>query len=249
VLTRLLASLHDKAGKVAVKDFYDKVRTITEGERNYLARAGPSDATMLGPAGAVTGHGEPGFSAFERVTRRPALVVTGLRTSAGGRTVVPASATADINVRVVADQDPAMIAEVLRRHFQARMPCGMRGRLSISDRCPSYALDPRAPVVQAVRAACRGVFGRDPVLLPSGGSIPFVSALTAARGIDVALFGFGLPDDKTHAPNERLYLPNLFRGTQACIELYRQLAGHVLAWLRPVQLSVSRSATVAGYPP
>jgi acetylornithine deacetylase/succinyl-diaminopimelate desuccinylase-like protein len=63
------------------------------------------------------------------------------------------------------------------------------------------------------------VFGRDPVLLPSGGSIPFVSALAAARRIDVALLGFGLPDDQIHAPNERLYLPNLFRGTQACIEL------------------------------
>jgi acetylornithine deacetylase/succinyl-diaminopimelate desuccinylase-like protein len=68
------------------------------------------------------------------------------------------------------------------------------------------------------------VFGRDPVLLPSGGSIPFVSALAAARRIDVALLGFGLPDDQIHAPNERLYLPNLFRGTQACIELYRRLA-------------------------
>ena len=99
------------------------------------------------------------------------------------------------------------------------MPRGVRGRLSVGDRCPSYALDPHAPVVRAVRAACRGVFGRDPVLLPSGGSIPFVSTLAAARGIDVALFGFGLPDDGTHAPNERLYLPNLFRGTQACIEL------------------------------
>jgi acetylornithine deacetylase/succinyl-diaminopimelate desuccinylase-like protein len=62
------------------------------------------------------------------------------------------------------------------------------------------------------------------VLLPSGGSIPFVSALAAACPIDVALFGFGLPGDRIHAPNERLYLPNLFRGTQACIELYRRLA-------------------------
>ena len=61
-------------------------------------------------------------------------------------------------------------------------------------------------------------------MLPSGGSIPFVSTLAAARGIDVALLGFGLPDDATHAPNERLYLPNLFQGTDACIELYEQLA-------------------------
>lgn len=224
VLTRLLADLHDKTGRVAVRNFYDRVRTVSEAERSHLARAGPSDAMMLAPAGAVAGHGEPGFSAFERVTRRPAIVVTDLRTSGQGRTVVPASAAADINVRLVAEQDPGMIADALRRHFQARMPPGMRGRLHVGDRCPSYSLDRHAPVIGAVREACRTVFGRDPVPLPSGGSIPFVSTLAAARRIDVALFGFGLPDDRIHAPNERLYLPNLFRGTEACIELYRRLA-------------------------
>ncbi len=223
VLARLLASLHCKTGQVALANFYDVVRTITETERDRLARAGPSDAIMLAPAGLAAGHGEPGFSAFERVTRRPALVVTDVHTSGRGRTVVPASATADINVRLVADQDPGIVAELLRRHLQARIPPGMRGRLHIGGGCPPYVLDRRAPVVGAVRAACRRVFGRDPLLLPSGGSIPFVSTLAAARQMDVALFGFGLPDDRTHAPNERLYLPNLFRGTQACIELYRQL--------------------------
>lgn len=67
------------------------------------------------------------------------------------------------------------------------------------------------------------MFGREPTLPPSGGSIPFVSTFAAAYGRDVALLGFGLPDDATHAPNERFYLPNLFRGTEACIELYRRL--------------------------
>jgi acetylornithine deacetylase/succinyl-diaminopimelate desuccinylase-like protein len=224
VLSRLLSSLHDKTGRVRLTGFYDEVRTVSDWERRYFARAGPSDAAMLAHAGAVAGHGEPGFSAFERVTRRPAVVVTDVRTSGRGRTVVPASASADLNVRLVADQDPEMIADDLRRHFRSRMPPGVRGRLSIGDGCPSFALDRRAPVIRAVRAACRDVFGRDPVLLPSGGSIPFVSALAAARPIDVALFGFGLPGDRIHAPNERLYLPNLFRGTQACIELYRRLA-------------------------
>jgi acetylornithine deacetylase/succinyl-diaminopimelate desuccinylase-like protein len=223
-LAGLLSSLHDKTGRVRLTGFYDEVRMISDRERRYLARAGPSDATMLARAGAAAGHGEPGFSVFERVTCRPAMVVTDVYTSGRGRTVVPTSATADLNVRLVADQDPEMIADVLGRHFRSRMPPGVRGQLFISDGCPSFALDRRAPVINAVRAACRDVFGRDPVLLPSGGSIPFVSALAAARPIDIALFGFGLPDDRIHAPNERLYMPNLFRGTQACIELYRRLA-------------------------
>jgi acetylornithine deacetylase/succinyl-diaminopimelate desuccinylase-like protein len=177
---------------------------------------------MLAPA-AVAGHGEPGFSAFERVTRRPSLVTTNLRTSGAGRTVVPAWAAADLNVRLVAGQQPGRISALLRRHLRARAPAGVRARLLIQGRCPPYNLSEHAPVARAAQAACRSVFGRSPTMLPSGGSIPFVSAYAAAYGCDVALLGFGLPGDAIHAPNERFYLPNLFRGTEACIELYRRL--------------------------
>jgi acetylornithine deacetylase/succinyl-diaminopimelate desuccinylase-like protein len=223
VLAALVASLHDKAGRVAVTGFYDQVRPMTAKERQYLARVGPSDSTMLAPAGVTTDHGEPGFSAFERVTHRPAVMLTDLRASGEGRTVVPAWAAADLNVRLVPGQEPGKIAALLRRHLQARIPPGMRGRLLIRGGCPPYTLDQRSPVLPAVRSACRSVFGREPVRLPSGGSIPFVSSLAAARCIDIALLGFGLPDDAIHAPNERFYLPNLFRGTETCIELYQHL--------------------------
>jgi succinyl-diaminopimelate desuccinylase len=223
VLAALGASLHDKAGRVSVPGFYDQVHPMTEKERWHLARAGPSDSWMLAPAGAAAGHGEPGFSAFERVTRRPAVVLTDLRTSGEGRTVVPAWAAADLNVRLVPGQDPRKISQLLRRHLRARIPPGMRGRLVVRGGCPPYTLDQHAPVLRAVRSACRSVFGREPTMLPSGGSIPFVSTLAAARGIDVALLGFGLPDDAIHAPNERVFLPNLFRGTDACVELYQHL--------------------------
>ncbi len=223
VLATLVTSLHDKAGRISVASFYDEVRPMTEKERQHLAKAGPRDAAMLAPAGAALGHGEPGFSAFERVTRRPAVVVTDLCTSGEGRTVIPARAIADLSIRLTAGQEPGKIAELLRRHLRARLPPGIHGRLRIRNSCPPYTLDPRAPVVRAVRSACRNVFGREPAMLPSGGSIPFVSTLAAAHSIDVALLGFGLPDDAIHAPNERLYLPNLFRGTDACIELYQHL--------------------------
>jgi acetylornithine deacetylase/succinyl-diaminopimelate desuccinylase-like protein len=222
-LARLVAGLHSKTGRVAVAGFYDQVRAMSGAERDRLARTGPGDARMLAPA-RVAGYGEPGFSAFERVTRRPALIVTDLSTSGAGRTVVPRWAAADLNVRLAAGQDPAAVVAALRRHLRARLPPGVRARLLIGGHSPPYTLDPRAPVVRAVRAACRRAFGREPALLPSGGSIPFVGALAAAQHIDVALLGFGLPGDRIHAPNERLYLPNLFRGTHACVELYGELA-------------------------
>jgi acetylornithine deacetylase/succinyl-diaminopimelate desuccinylase-like protein len=223
-LAGLVASLHDKAGRVLVAGFYDQVRPIGGRERFHLARNGPSDSVMLAPAGAVDSHGEPGFSAFERVARRPAVVVTNLHTSSEGRTVVPAWAVADLNVRLASGQEPVKTADMLRRHLRSGMPPGVRGRLVIRSRCPPYTLDERSPVLRAAQLACRSVFGREPTLLPSGGSIPFISSLAAAHRIDVVLLGFGLPDDATHAANERLYLPNLFRGTEACIELYRNLA-------------------------
>jgi acetylornithine deacetylase/succinyl-diaminopimelate desuccinylase-like protein len=232
-LARLVAGLHEKSGRVAVAGFYDGVRPLSGAERDRLARTAPSDARLLEPAGEAAGHGEPGFSAFERVTRRPALVVTDVSTSSGGRTVVPARAAADLNLRLAAGQEPGPIARALRRHIQARVPAGVRARLLVSDTCPPYTLDRSTPVIRGVRAACRTVFGRDPVLLPSGGSIPFVSTLAAAGGIHVMLLGFGLPADRVHAPNERLYLPNLFRGTDTCIELYQQLAGELRAGALP----------------
>jgi acetylornithine deacetylase/succinyl-diaminopimelate desuccinylase-like protein len=224
-LATLVAGLHDKTGRVSVGRFYDQVRSMTDEERRQLARTGPSDSAMLAPAGTVAGHGEPGFSAFERATRRPALVVTDLQTSGAGRTVLPAWAAADLNVRLAAGQEPGKIVGTLRRHLRSRMPPGVRGRLIVRNGCPSYTLNQQAPVRWAVHSACQAVFGRGPVLLPSGGSIPFVGALAQTHRIDVALLGFGLPDDAIHAPNERFYLPNLLRGTEACIELYWYL-GH-----------------------
>lgn len=228
-LARLVTGLYDKAGRVAVRGFYDQVRPMTEPERAHLSRAGPADPLMLAPVGIAAGYGEPGYSAFERATRRPAIVVTGLNTPGGRRAAVPARANADLNVRLVGDQEPQAIAETLRRHFASAMPSGVRGRLLIAGQTPSYSLDLRAPVVRAVRSACRRVFGRDPALLPSGGSIPFVSALAAAHDVDIALLGFGMPTDRTHAPNERLYLPNLFQGVDACIELYPRVAHELMA--------------------
>ena len=154
VLAALVASLHDKAGRVAVTGFYDQVRPMTTKERRYLARVGPSDSLLLAPAGVTAGHGEPGFSAFERVTHRPAVVLTDLRGSGEGRTVVPAWAAADLNVRLAPGQEPAKIAALLRRHLQARIPPGCTAGCSSGAvaRPTPWISDPRC-CAQSVRPA------------------------------------------------------------------------------------------------
>ena len=225
VLAGLLASLHDKVGRISITGFYDQVSPMSAPERRYLARKGLSDSAMLAPAADAAGFGEPGFSAFERATRRPAVVVTNLQTSGRGRTVVPAWAAADLSVRLVPGQQVPHTVELLRGHLADRIPPGVRGRLVLRKYCPPYALNQHSGVVRAVRSACREVFGRAPVLLPSGGSIPFISTLASTQKMDAVLLGFGLPDDARHAANERIYLDNLFRGTDTCIRLYRHLRG------------------------
>ncbi|MGP4047383.1 M20/M25/M40 family metallo-hydrolase [Streptomyces sp. 2A115] len=223
VLSELVASLHDPDGLVAVPGFYDDVRPPTAAERGQLARDGPSAGELLAPTGVATGHGEPGYSPFERTTIRPAVVVTGLSTSGTARSAIPARAAAGLSVRLVPGQRPAAVARSLRAHLAERTPRTVRARLVVLAGCPPYTLAPRSAAVDAVSRACARGFGRTPVLLPSGGSIPFVSAYADMCGTEVLLLGFGLPDDGIHAANERFLLPNLYRGTEACVELYAEL--------------------------
>ncbi|MFE7835164.1 M20/M25/M40 family metallo-hydrolase [Streptomyces sp. NPDC057474] len=222
-LCALVASLHTPDGRIAVPGFYDDVHPLAPAERARLARVGPSAHELLAPAGAVTGHGEPGHSAFERTTVRPAVVVTAL--SGAARSAIPVRAAADLSVRLVPGQRPATVARALRAHLAEHTPRAVRSRLVVLADCPPYTLDRHGPGVTEAARACTRVFGRAPLLLPSGGSIPFVSELAATTGTQTLLLGFGLPDDGIHAPDERFALRNLHRGTETCVELYGAL-GH-----------------------
>ncbi|WP_329246540.1 M20/M25/M40 family metallo-hydrolase [Streptomyces sp. NBC_01478] len=220
-LCALVAGLHTPGGRIAVRGFYDDVRPLDPVRRARLARDGPRAAELLAPAGAGTGAGEPGYSAFERTTVRPAVVVTGLSGTARG--AIPARASAHLSVRLVPGQRPAAVARALRTHLADRTPRTVHSRLRVLAACPPYTLDPEGPGVDAATRACVRVFGRGPLLLPSGGSIPFVAELAAVTGTQTLLLGFGLPDDRIHAPDERFPLLSLERATDTCVELYGEL--------------------------
>ena len=223
-LAGLVASLHDPSGRVAVEGFYDDVIPLSHEERRRLAKTGPSDTVLLAAAAASSPAGEPGYTAFERATLRPAIVVTNVQTAGSGLTAVPSRGSAALSIRLVPAQRPAAIVAGLRRHLAARLRPSVHARLHVRSSCPAYTLPPDSSNIGAVNRACRRVFGRPPLLLPSGGSIPFVSALAGLDSKpDVLLLGFGLPDDGMHAPNERMYLPNLLNGVAVCAELYAEL--------------------------
>ena len=226
----LIAGLHDAGGRVAIPGFYDRVRRWGPAERAFMARSGPDDPAILRDARAPGPWGERGYSLYERTTIRPALVVTGLRggyVGPGAKSALPAHASARLNLRLVPDQDPAEVAALLQRHVAQRTPPTVRATVRTSGGTRAALVDRRHPAMRAAARAYRAGFGRAPVLLRSGGTIPAVSMLEEALGIPTVLMGFALPDDRMHAPNERFRLSIFPRALVTSIHFLHELGDAV----------------------
>lgn len=217
-LCAMLAQLHDARGRITVPGLYDHVRPIAASERARIARVAPGAAELLADAVAAAA-GEAGFSAFERTALRPALVVTavdGGYAGPGTLTAIPARAHARLNLRLVPEQDPAHARRLVCARLHALTPAQLRLAVRAGPASAATTIDRRHPALGAAARALREAFGREPAFLRSGGSIPIVGTLQALFGAPVVLMGFALPSDGMHAPNERVNLPTLERGTVAC---------------------------------
>lgn len=216
-LCRIIAGLHDSRGRVAVPGFYRQVRPVSQDERTQLRRDGPSDRQLLAGLGLRSGWGEAGYTARERSTIRPALTVSGLSGGyggPGGKAVIPERARAQLDLRLVPDQDPDRIAWLLRRHLAAVTPPAVRSRLTIGGGSRPVLIARDHPAMVAAARAVERTWGVPPVFVRSGGSIPLVEGLQRRLGLTAVLLGFGLPDDAIHAANERIHLPTFFRGIE-----------------------------------
>ena len=219
-LCEVIARLHDSTGHIAVPGFYGKVRRSDSGERKYLAQTGPSDADILHEAGASTAWGEQGYSLYERVTLRPSLAITGMRGGHGGvgpKGVIPYLAIAKVSFRLVPDQEPAEIEQLVRRYIERITPSTVRIRIKTHNYSRPVLLDRKNPVMRAAAAAYRRVFGRTPVWLRSGGTIPVVSQFQDVLRAPTVLMGFASPGDNLHGQNERFSVKNFHRGILACM--------------------------------
>ena len=227
VLCEILSQMHDEAGAISIPHFYDRVLPIAEAERDNLANYGSTDERFLSNAGTACGWGEPGYTLSERSTLRPALTFNGIRggyQGVGVKGVIPSSSSAKLSFRLVRDQDPGEIEQLLRKFVKTIAPAGVRVRMQTHARAKSAFLDPGDPLAQAAAWAYRRGFGVRPVFLPSGGTIPAVNSLKEILGIPVVLMGFALPNDRMHAPNERMYLPNFARCVATSIWFMARLA-------------------------
>jgi acetylornithine deacetylase/succinyl-diaminopimelate desuccinylase-like protein len=234
-LCALVASLHDRRGRIAVSGFYDKVVPLAPAEREAMARAGPTDAEILRAARSAPA-GEAEYSLYERIAARPALTVTGVAggySGAGAKAVLPRRAVAKLDVRLVPHQDPAEIDALIRRHAAARTPAGVVLDVRALAAAPPATCDPAQPAMRAAAAAYGRAFGTAPALIRSGGTVPVVALLQERLRVPTVVMGFGLPDDRMHAPNERAHLPTFARAIETCIWFLAEVARTARAPARP----------------
>jgi acetylornithine deacetylase/succinyl-diaminopimelate desuccinylase-like protein len=230
VLARMLAALHDPAtGRVEVPEFYDDVREPSPEERAAFAALPFDEAVYRRDAGDVPATtGEAGWSVLERMWVRPTLEVNGIwggYQGPGSKTIIPARASAKISCRLVPDQDPDRIAELVADRLQSLAPAGVHVDVKLPEHGGRPVLTPiDHPAVVAARRAMRHGFGAEPAIIRSGGSIPPVATFASELGLPAVMVGVGLPDDQIHAPNERFNLDQYAGGVRTIARLWDELA-------------------------
>jgi acetylornithine deacetylase/succinyl-diaminopimelate desuccinylase-like protein len=225
-ICELIAGMHDENGTITLPGFYDKVQLLTNEERAEIARLPKNEDWYLKNTGAPTLWGEKEFSPDERVGGRPTLEVNGLYCGyigEGGKTVLPSYAMAKVSCRLVPDQDPEEVHEQMLQYMRKNAPDTIRWEVIKMVGGPPSISDRNSPWTQAYLKAAETVWGVQPAFKREGGSVPVVSDFQQTLGVDVVNIGFGLPTDNMHGPNEKLDLPNWYRGIDALIHFFFNL--------------------------
>ena len=225
-LAKILATLHDARGRIAIKGFYDRVRKWPKSERDAIRRLPFREKGFQRETGSPALGGEDGFSTLERIWMRPTCEINGQLsgyTGEGAKTVLPSKAMAKVSCRLVPDQDPDQIARLFKAHVKRVAPRGVTVDVTYIHGGKPWKADLEGPLYDAARTALRAAFGKDPVIVGEGGSIPIVGDFERVLGAPVLLLGFGLPGENAHAPDEWISLDNFNRGLRAVATLYEEL--------------------------
>lgn len=217
VLTKLVASLTDENGKITIPGFYDDVVIISDKERKLMAKAPFSEEDYMKSIDVKALDGEAGYSTRERTGIRPSLDVNGIwggYTGEGSKTVLPSKAYAKISMRLVPDQDHHKIAKLFEDHFLSIAPNTVKVVVKALHGGQAYVSPIDTPGYLAASKAMETTFGKVPVPVRSGGSIPIISTFEQVLGVKSILLGFGLESDACHSPNENYPLENFYRGIE-----------------------------------
>ena len=226
-LARILATLHDADGRIAIPGFYDAVAEWPAHVREQM-KSLPFDAEHFRTeTGSKALGGEKGYSILEQLWTRPTCEVNGLLsgyTGEGAKTVLPAKAMAKVSCRLVPAQDPAVIESLMKAHVARVAPAGVTVTVTHLHGGRPWRAELTGPLFDAARRALRAAFGREPVITGEGGSIPVVGDFERILGAPVLLVGFGLPGENAHAPDEWLSLENFTTGMRAIATLWDELS-------------------------
>ncbi len=227
VLARLIASLVDENGRVAIPGFYDDVRELTTAERRAFNKAPFSLRDYKRSLSIGDVEGEAGYNTMERTGIRPSLDVNGIwggYTEEGTKTVIPSKASAKISMRLVPNQDFRKIARLFEKHFKAIAPKSVKVKVSFLHGGMPYVAPIDMPAYKAAEKAILDTFGKRPLPFYSGGSIPIISAFEQTLGIKSLLIGLGLAEDAIHSPNESYGLAQFRKGMETIPLFYKYFA-------------------------
>lgn len=225
-LARILATLHDAKGRVAIKGFYDRVRKWDKKSRDAIRKLPFTERHFRAETGAPALGGEEGYSSLERIWMRPTCEVNGLLsgyTGEGAKTVLPSKAMAKVSCRLVPDQDPEQVAKLFKAHVKRVAPKGVTVDVQYIHGGKPWRGELSGPLYDAARRALKAAFGKEPVIVGEGGSIPVVGDFDRVLKAPVLLMGFGLPGENAHAPDEWISVENFTKGLRAVATLYEEL--------------------------
>ncbi len=224
VLCKMIAELQDDNGKITIPGFYDEVVTYTLEERKAIEQAPIDDEAFKNALDIAALEGEKGFSTLERKSIRPTLDVNGIwggYTGEGAKTVIASKAHAKISMRLVPNQQWEAMSQLFKQHFEAIAPKGVRVEVTTHHGGKPYVTPIDNHAYQAAHKAYEESFGKAPVALRDGGSIPIVPMFEEVLGCKTILMGFGLNSDAIHSPNEHYGLANYFKGIETIPLFYK----------------------------
>jgi acetylornithine deacetylase/succinyl-diaminopimelate desuccinylase-like protein len=223
----IVTALKDREGRIRIPGFFDDVEAPSAEElRQWAALPFDEEEYRKAEVGSLELTGEPGYSVLERVWARPTLEVHGIRggyTGDGAKTVIPAKATIKLSCRLVPRQDPEVIERQLRAAVKAATPSGVTTALTVLGSAPASLVDPSHPYIRLALETLTDHFPNPASAVRSGGAIPIVGEFQNALHVPCILFGFGLPDDNLHAPNEKFFMPNFWRGMEVMADYLQRM--------------------------
>jgi acetylornithine deacetylase/succinyl-diaminopimelate desuccinylase-like protein len=226
-MARIIAKLHDDEGRIAVPGIYDDVLPLSDVERKEFAKVADPEKELMKDLGVSALWGEKGYTATERNWARPALDVNGVwggYMAEGSKTVIAAEGGFKVSMRLVANQKIGRVHKQLADYIQKICPPGCKAEVKLLHGGEPVMVPIDDPFIACAQKAVEKAFGKKPVLVREGASVPITATFLSALKAPSIMMGFGLHNDNIHSPNERFKLDHFYKGIEACAHFYREAA-------------------------